>query len=661
MKRLVAPIVAAVVWAVAASPSSAQTPEFLTDTVTVTLDGVAVGQPMTPLGSSLRYTVAYHAPTARYHIWAVSTDTGPLTLGQVVHGTSRNGIAFTSDGLLGYLGGNPFPGLFASTVEPEVNFLNALAVGNEWKLLVWTPNGTGYGEYNYNTSVNSFGTTPDNRLLLQQGRIGAPGGVGIGGLHVGVFGIVNGKLYVRVDDLVGGLGRFTYTDGFLPAGPTSSSWGTHTTADLFAGTPWVWGLANPGAPNAAYVHNQGRTFAQPDGSLATYYGFRLWSGGRAEKQLWFTRSTDDGSTWSVPAPVFSDPASVTIDGAPIPADGYFSTVDAAIVGGGQRLYFSARNGAGQVVLVTTATFRLAPVSLAVDVLGNGVLETGEAALMQPRWENVGTTAVSVGGVIDDLAGPGTSTYTILDEAGFYGSAAGGATVTCAVTGDCYGVHVSEPAVRPAVHWDATVDESLSSGDSKTWVLHLGESFTDVPRTSPFYRFVETLLHHGVTGGCTSTAYCPQATATREQMAVFVLVAKEGASYVPPACGAVPQFPDVPPSSPFCRWVEELARRGVVGGCGGGNYCPGDNVLRDQMAVFVLRTVEPTLNPPACGVTPMFPDVPPSSAFCRWVEELARRGIVSGCGGGNYCPLAPVTREQMGVFVSVTFRLVLYGV
>ena len=78
-----------------------------------------------------------------------------------------------------------------------------------------------------------------------------------------------------------------------------------------------------------------------------------------------------------------------------------------------------------------------------------------------------------------------------------------------------------------------------------------------------------------------------------------------------------------------------------------------------MAVFVLRMLDPTLNPSACGV-PMFADVPASSPFCRWVEELARRGIVAGCGGGSYCPSAPVTREQMGVFLGVTFGLTLYG-
>ena len=116
------------------------------------------------------------------------------------------------------------------------------------------------------------------------------------------------------------------------------------------------------------------------------------------------------------------------------------------------------------------------------------------------------------------------------------------------------------------------------------------------------------------------------------------------------------FPDVPVSSPFCRWVEELARRGVVSGCGGGTTASA-SATREQMAVFVLRTLDPTLDPPAC-TTPVFADVPASSAFCRWIEELVRRGVVTGCGGGNYCPTADVSREQMSVFLAVTFGLTL---
>ncbi len=234
-----------------------------------------------------------------------------------------------------------------------------------------------------------------------------------------------------------------------------------------------------------------------------------------------------------------------------------------------------------------------------------------------------------------------------------------AQASCATTGNCYSVLVTA-ATRPLTHWDSTILETVSpTGTTKTWTLHIGDSFTDVPPTNGFYRFVETILHKGVTGGCAAALYCPADSTTREQMAVFVLTSKEPSGYAPPPCGATPMFTDVPVSSPFCPWVEELARRGVVGGCGGSNYCPSSPATREQMAVFVLRTLDPALNPPACG-TPMFGDVPASSPFCKWIEELARRGVVTGCGGGNYCPAAAVSREQMAVFLTGTFGLVLYG-
>jgi hypothetical protein len=60
------------------------------------------------------------------------------------------------------------------------------------------------------------------------------------------------------------------------------------------------------------------------------------------------------------------------------------------------------------------------------------------------------------------------------------------------------------------------------------------------------------------------------------------------------------------------------------------------------------------------VTPTFTDVPCSSGFARWVDELALRGITAGCGGGKYCPATAVTRGQMAVFLTTTFALSMYG-
>jgi hypothetical protein len=303
---------------------------------------------------------------------------------------------------------------------------------------------------------------------------------------------------------------------------------------------------------------------------------------------------------------------------------------------------------------------LYPSGLQVDPGGNQVWEPGETASLRPSWFNANGAAQTFGGTLASITGPAGATYGITDGTASYGTVANNTSGSCT---DCYSVSVSNPTSRPVQHWDASAVESITPdalGEVKRWSLHIGKSFTDVPNTNGFYRFVETLFHKGVTGGCGGTSYCPSTVTTRDQMSVFVLVAKEGAGYTPQGCGA-PVFADVPASNPFCRFIEELARRGVVSGCGNGNYCPTSPVTRDAMSVFALRTLDPALNPPACVAgTEMFADVPASNGFCRWIEELARRGVVSGCGNGNYCPTSAMTREQMGVFISATFGLTLYG-
>ena len=303
---------------------------------------------------------------------------------------------------------------------------------------------------------------------------------------------------------------------------------------------------------------------------------------------------------------------------------------------------------------------LLPVAVDVDTAGNHVWEPGETVDLRPSWRNATGGSQSFSGSIAGLTGPPIASYTITDGTGSYGITANNTTAPCV---DCYGVAVTVPATRPT-HWDASVLETLSpgsQGQQVRWPLHIGNSFTDVPASNPFYRFIETLLHRGVSGGCTTTSYCPAEVTTRDAMAAFVLVAREGAGYTPPACVPPNIFADLPETNPFCRFVEELANRGVVSGCGDGNYCASAPVTREQLAVFVLRTLDPALDPPACAPPNLFADLPETSPFCRWVEELANRGVVAGCGGGNYCGGAPVTREQMAVFLGVTFGLTLYGV
>ena len=114
-------------------------------------------------------------------------------------------------------------------------------------------------------------------------------------------------------------------------------------------------------------------------------------------------------------------------------------------------------------------------------------------------------------------------------------------------------------------------------------------FGDVSCSSPFADWIEQLFHEGITAGCGGGAYCPDAPVTRAQIAVFLLKTSLGSAYAPPACtGAV--FDDVPcTGGAFDPWIEDLAGRGITGGCGGGNYCPGDSNNRGQMAAFLVHT------------------------------------------------------------------------
>lgn len=61
--------------------------------------------------------------------------------------------------------------------------------------------------------------------------------------------------------------------------------------------------------------------------------------------------------------------------------------------------------------------------------------------------------------------------------------------------------------------------------------------------------------------------------------------------------------------------------------------------------------------PASGVPPAtFDDVPFDHPFHQHIDALAVSGITSGCGGGNFCPNAPLTRGQMAVFLAKALGL-----
>jgi subtilisin-like proprotein convertase family protein len=324
----------------------------------------------------------------------------------------------------------------------------------------------------------------------------------------------------------------------------------------------------------------------------------------------------------------------------------------------------------QITITNCTCQSAAPTSpLRVDAHGgsgpsgnNGVFDPGETVQVETTWSNPSVAAFDLTGAATNFTGPAGPNYQIVDGAASFGTVNPLASANCFdATGDCYSLQVT--GARPQQHWDTTFDETVTPNTAappseKTWTLHIGGSFADVATDNLFYPFIENIFHNGVTGGCTPTDYCPTGTALRKQMAVFVLKAKEGPGYTPPPATGI--FTDVPAANPFAPWIEELFHRNVVAGCGPGpTYCPDSPVLRQQMAVFLLKTeLGSDYVPPQC--TGVFPDVTCPGTFTDWIEDLFARGIAAGCGNGNFCPTNPNTRGQMAPFLVKTFGLVLYG-
>ncbi|MFY9553002.1 MAG: S-layer homology domain-containing protein, partial [Thermoanaerobaculia bacterium] len=174
---------------------------------------------------------------------------------------------------------------------------------------------------------------------------------------------------------------------------------------------------------------------------------------------------------------------------------------------------------------------------------------------------------------------------------------------------------------------------------------------------PGSTYAWTLTGGTITAGQSSSRISFDAGLPGTTMRLEVTESVVGGGCPSPTSTALVQvdFLDVPPAHPFHDFVDTIARNGVTAGCGNGNYCPDSPNTRAQMAVLLLKSKlgADHVPPPATGS--VFLDVPASNPFAPWIEELAGLGVTAGCGGGNYCPLAPVTRAQMAVFLLKTLE------
>lgn len=112
------------------------------------------------------------------------------------------------------------------------------------------------------------------------------------------------------------------------------------------------------------------------------------------------------------------------------------------------------------------------------------------------------------------------------------------------------------------------------------------------------------------------------------------------------------FPDIEPGFWSLDAIERCVDNQIVAGYPDGLYRPDDPLTRDQMAVYLARTLaggddQVPSGPPA----PSFADVPPNHWAYAYVEFVASKGVVREFGDGTYRPALVLRRADMAAYLA----------
>jgi len=113
------------------------------------------------------------------------------------------------------------------------------------------------------------------------------------------------------------------------------------------------------------------------------------------------------------------------------------------------------------------------------------------------------------------------------------------------------------------------------------------------------------------------------------------------------------FNDVAPTFWADDYIHSLAGAEISQGCGSGNFCPTNLMIRNIMARWLVNAYHgPDFQPMVCAGT--FSDVvcdqTPNSDY---IEQIYADGITTGCSTDplKFCPDDPVNRAQMATFIT----------
>ena len=185
----------------------------------------------------------------------------------------------------------------------------------------------------------------------------------------------------------------------------------------------------------------------------------------------------------------------------------------------------------------------------------------------------------------------------------------------------------------------------------------GPSFADVPASHWAYADIEKLYRGGYVVGCQATPerkYCPEATLSRAEAAVFVVRGHHTASFLPPEPNPSDlHFADVARGTWYAKWVEQLWQDGFSAGCASDplRFCPDVPHTRAEATVFFVRMLKGKDYLPGEPASLPYADVAPGTWYRKWVAAAYDAGLTRDCedppnrGDDRFRPEESITRAE----------------
>lgn len=195
---------------------------------------------------------------------------------------------------------------------------------------------------------------------------------------------------------------------------------------------------------------------------------------------------------------------------------------------------------------------------------------------------------------------------------------------------------------------------VSAQTSDTVVCPAGlpdAGFTDVSPSSVHYRDINCVSFYEIT--VQQGIFDPSAPVTREQMALFISRTFGWYGTTP---GATTQFfTDVVELTAESQLaIADIAGLSITTGASPNTYEPAGLVTREQMALFLARTVRAAAVDLPDGASQGFSDIAGLSSESQLaINQVKQMGITTGASATTYNPSAVVTREQMASFLART--------